>query len=62
MCLVSMCFSTYRALNESHQYYNADDVLHEMGLEGSTKIWIGKDYTNFIAKDFVDLDKPFTGL
>ena len=31
-------------------------------FEGSgTKVWVGKDYCNFIFKDFVDLDKPFTG-
>ncbi len=37
--------------------------LEDLGFEGSgTKIWVGKDYTNFIFKDFVDLDKPFTGL
>lgn len=28
----------------------------------SLKIWVGKDYVNFIFKDFVDLDHPFTGL
>ncbi|KAK4012263.1 phospholipase D1 isoform X1 [Daphnia magna] len=27
-------------------------------LEGSTKLWIGKDYTNFIVKDFDKLDQP----
>jgi len=31
------------------------------GLQGSSKLWIGKDYTNFIVKDFADLDSPFTG-
>ncbi|KAI0220872.1 Phospholipase D1 [Lamellibrachia satsuma] len=35
-------------------------ALQEMGLEGDTKLWIGKDYANFIQKDFVDLDQPFT--
>lgn len=31
-------------------------------LEGSTKLWIGKDYTNFIVKDFDKLDQPLKGL
>ena len=31
------------------------------GTGESLKIWVGKDYTNFINKDFVELDKPFTG-
>ena len=29
--------------------------------EGSTKFWIGKDYTNFIVKDSDHLDEPLKG-
>lgn len=29
------------------------------GLSGSAKLWIGKDYVNFIVKDFNDLDMPY---
>ncbi|CAG9791774.1 unnamed protein product [Diatraea saccharalis] len=32
------------------------------GLEGNSKLWIGKDYTNFIVKDFNSLDLPFVDL
>ncbi|XP_061659758.1 phospholipase D2 isoform X2 [Syngnathoides biaculeatus] len=28
-------------------------------LTGNTKLWIGKDYSNFIRKDWVQLDRPF---
>ncbi|XP_046647471.1 phospholipase D1-like isoform X2 [Daphnia pulicaria] len=28
--------------------------------EGSTKLWVGKDYTNFIVKDSDHLDEPLT--
>lgn len=28
-------------------------------LTGSAKYWIGKDYCNFIVKDFINLDAPF---
>lgn len=28
-------------------------------LEGAAKLWIGKDYTNFIVKDFTHLNMPF---
>lgn len=28
-------------------------------LDGSAKFWIGKDYVNFIVKDFINLDSPF---
>ncbi|RZF41721.1 hypothetical protein LSTR_LSTR008596 [Laodelphax striatellus] len=32
------------------------------GLSGSAKLWYGKDYTNFIVKDFDNLDLPFQDL
>ncbi|XP_069675323.1 phospholipase D1 isoform X2 [Periplaneta americana] len=32
------------------------------GLEGSAKYWVGKDYTNFIVKDFTNLDLPYQDL
>ncbi|XP_072941538.1 phospholipase D1 isoform X2 [Epargyreus clarus] len=32
------------------------------GIEGNSKIWIGKDYVNFIVKDFNNLDLPFIDL
>lgn len=28
-------------------------------LTGNTKLWLGKDYSNFVKKDWVQLDKPF---
>lgn len=31
------------------------------GLTGSSKLWIGKDYVNFIHKDPVDVHNPFEG-
>ncbi|XP_054268857.1 phospholipase D1-like [Macrosteles quadrilineatus] len=32
------------------------------GLFGNAKYWIGKDYTNFIVKDFNNLDRPYQDL
>lgn len=32
------------------------------GLDGSVKLWLGKDYTNFIVKDFSNLDAPYVDL
>jgi hypothetical protein len=29
---------------------------------GQAKLWLGKDYSNCIVKDFVDLDSPFAGI
>ncbi|CAH1104900.1 unnamed protein product [Psylliodes chrysocephalus] len=28
-------------------------------LDGSAKLWLGKDYVNFIVKDFTNLESPF---
>lgn len=40
---------------------NPEAAMYGKIEEDSSRIWVGKDYTNFIAKDFVDLDHPFTG-
>ncbi|CAL1547227.1 unnamed protein product, partial [Lymnaea stagnalis] len=44
--------------NAMHHTESEENIL-ERGLLGSTKLWIGKDYVNFIYKDFVSLDQPF---
>ena len=38
-----------------------DDVINQLTEDDTYKLWLGKDYCNFIAKDFVDLDNPFDG-
>ncbi|XP_011637945.1 phospholipase D2 isoform X2 [Pogonomyrmex barbatus] len=48
------------ALSESE-----DSVDYASGLcrlRPATKLWLGKDYTNFIVKDFNDLEKPYQDL
>jgi len=39
-----------------------DGQLASKGLCAPFKIWIGKDYVNFIVKDFSDLENPFSGM
>lgn len=34
-----------------------EDIVNS--LDGSAKFWIGKDYVNFIVKDFINLESPF---
>ncbi|CAM4768626.1 unnamed protein product [Rotaria magnacalcarata] len=34
-------------------------TTHELGLQGSSKMWFGKDYANFLLRDFRNLDQPF---
>ncbi|XP_012944337.1 phospholipase D1 [Aplysia californica] len=41
------------------QHTSSEEDILERGLLGSTKLWIGKDYVNFIYKDFVNLEQPF---
>lgn len=31
-------------------------------LQGNTRFWHGKDYCNFVYKDWIQLEKPFDGL
>ena len=39
---------------------NSDDVRLPVNyLQGSTKLWIGKDYCNFIFKDVINVHSPF---
>ncbi|XP_017794602.1 PREDICTED: phospholipase D2 [Habropoda laboriosa] len=40
--------------------YNGQDVFSE--YPGVAKLWLGKDYTNFIVKDFNDLERPYQDL
>ncbi|XP_004675021.1 PREDICTED: phospholipase D1 isoform X2 [Condylura cristata] len=67
-------FSLYKQLYR-HQMHNADSVSSidsisntssirslQTGvgeLHGETRFWHGKDYCNFVFKDWVQLDKPF---
>ncbi|XP_019657673.1 phospholipase D1 isoform X2 [Ailuropoda melanoleuca] len=67
-------FSLYWQLHR-HHLYNADSISSidsasntssirslqtGMGeLHGETRFWHGKDYCNFVFKDWVQLDKPF---
>lgn len=42
---------------ETAQDLQADVI----GLMGNTRFWHGKDYCNFVHKDWIQLDKPFDG-
>lgn len=57
---VKLLCSVYDAI-ERGKDAEFDAKLAQQGLCGAHKIWLGKDYVNFIFKDFVELDNPFTG-
>lgn len=41
---------------------NNQDKEDPPDLMGNSKLWLGKDYSNFIRKDWVQLDRPFEGI
>lgn len=41
---------------------NNRDKEDSLDLMGNSKLWLGKDYSNFIRKDWVQLDRPFEGI
>jgi len=46
-----------------HSYCRLQDSKVDMsGLQGAGKLWPGKDYVNFVHKDFVDVDIAFSGI
>uniref|UniRef100_A0A1I8ECW6 Phospholipase n=1 Tax=Wuchereria bancrofti TaxID=6293 RepID=A0A1I8ECW6_WUCBA len=45
----------YMELHDQNEKIRAMEEL----MTGAGKLWVGKDYANFIHKDFVELDMPF---
>ncbi|XP_028653976.2 phospholipase D2 isoform X1 [Erpetoichthys calabaricus] len=45
--------------SESVPNKQLDSTIDLHCLRDNNKLWLGKDYCNFIAKDWVQLDKPF---
>jgi hypothetical protein len=44
-----------------HKVEEVGSTTRLNGLSGMAKYWLGKDYTNFIVKDFTNLDLPYKG-
>lgn len=55
--VVEFLFLPLLSETEAAQNLQADVI----GLMGNTRFWHGKDYCNFVHKDWVQLDKPFDG-
>lgn len=54
---ICLFFLSLLSETEAAQDLQADVI----GLMGNTRFWHGKDYCNFVHKDWVQLDKPFDG-
>ena len=57
----TLAYQIHFFCSDFFQKEHEDDIINKLGEEENYKLWIGKDYTNFIFKDFVDLDQPFSG-
>lgn len=54
-CVSGVCL----CLSGSKSVRNLNTGVGE--LYGNTRFWHGKDYCNFVHKDWIQLDKPFDG-
>ncbi|XP_067674239.1 phospholipase D1-like isoform X2 [Haliotis asinina] len=52
-------FELHMDLPPDIQRTKSEQDIAEKGLQGSSRLWIGKDYVNFIHKDFVELHSPY---
>ena len=40
---------------------SVDRNLNSLGIQGTPKLWLGKDYCNFIAQDVINPHEAFDG-
>ncbi|XP_036138455.1 phospholipase D2 isoform X4 [Monomorium pharaonis] len=61
---INMVYTSYEADTDesTENQLSPDSRDYGCNLEPTTKLWLGKDYTNFIVKDFNDLEKPYQDL
>lgn len=60
MININLCFSLLDGDSGDELNATADCIPNR--LEGCAKYWFGKDYTNFIVKDFNNLELPYQGI
>ncbi|XP_035741996.1 phospholipase D2-like isoform X1 [Vespa mandarinia] len=72
--LINMVYNPHEGSDSEHDEIDNATVLRPLGsgeeilttdifeIPDTTKLWLGKDYTNFIVKDFNDLEKPYRDL
>ncbi|XP_018404996.1 PREDICTED: phospholipase D1 [Cyphomyrmex costatus] len=66
--LINMVYTSHEAdtdekiENKLDLSVSEDTVDYNCSLQPTTKLWLGKDYTNFIVKDFNDLERPYQDL
>lgn len=56
------CFPSHRRLCLRLGSGSVRSLKTDVGeLQGNTRFWHGKDYCNFVYKDWIQLEKPFDG-
>ncbi|XP_011059862.1 PREDICTED: phospholipase D1 isoform X5 [Acromyrmex echinatior] len=60
--LINMVYTSHEADENIDLSVSEDTVDYICNLQPTTKLWLGKDYTNFIVKDFNDLERPYQDL
>ncbi|XP_072761539.1 phospholipase D1 isoform X2 [Anoplolepis gracilipes] len=65
--LIHMMYSSHEAdasedVDNNQILSESEDTVDYACNLKPTKLWLGKDYTNFIVKDFNDLEKPYQDL
>uniref|UniRef100_A0A8C8JGC2 Phospholipase n=1 Tax=Oncorhynchus tshawytscha TaxID=74940 RepID=A0A8C8JGC2_ONCTS len=50
---------TTNHISEEEPKVDGSDLVNHVDLKNNTQLWLGKDYSNFIRKDWVQLDRPF---
>ena len=61
--LEDVCGNTDDSVVDSPKPSEPDEQVEQEShhLLANSKLWLGKDYSNFIKKDWVQLDRPFEG-
>ncbi|XP_018311702.1 phospholipase D1 isoform X2 [Mycetomoellerius zeteki] len=61
--LINMVYTSHEADTDDIDLSVSEDTVdYNCSLQPTTKLWLGKDYTNFIVKDFNDLERPYQDL
>ncbi|KAH7939849.1 hypothetical protein HPB52_018147 [Rhipicephalus sanguineus] len=62
LCDLRVCFKWPLFCDVPRSELRASSLEDDLGLQGSAKYWLGKDYTNFIFKDLTEVDNPFVDI
>uniref|UniRef100_A0A4W5RWX7 Phospholipase n=1 Tax=Hucho hucho TaxID=62062 RepID=A0A4W5RWX7_9TELE len=59
LCYLVLSSDFITRLSYSDPKPTEPEEVNHVDLKNNTQLWLGKDYSNFIRKDWVQLDRPF---